>query len=803
MALSGSWYVNVGSHWRLQMQWSASQSQSGNYSNVTARLYWIARDSYGAVNSSATKTAAIQYNNGSWHKRSAAGLARLSGNQKKQVHSRTFRINHRSDGTASFSLDGYFDAEVTLSGVKYNRINLPQRSFTLNTIPRKSTMTSSRNWTAGSNRTITISRASTSFNHKVFIDVKTRGGSWKNIKSINMSRGTTSVSTSFSVAEHKRIFEILDGRSSTQTRMNLRTYNGSDYLGYNGYYGTVSAPRANTTNWEDPELGRDFYIGNTISGGITRRNSRFRSTIQLIFGGSTYTLHDKTSSTSWSYDTSNIANSLYDKMSSTNRIEGKIRILTYYEGVRVAGQGQSDLDAVIRPGSMDPTFSGSFTYQDRNSSTTAITNDNQVIVQGQSDLIVNIPSSSSASPSRGTSMSHYNVTVDGVTKRADFKTSNISIPFGSVSSESNTLLYVEAVDERGNKSIKSKGIAVIPYEPIRLNFLAKRKNYFETTTDLTINGTASTLKVGSTNKNSVEKVEYRVAEHPNGNYGSWKAVSISGFPRFQAGDLSEELDNTKSFKIEVRAVDKLSTTTSTSIVEVGRPIMFWDPNLESAGFRDYPKNAQEFLMNATLRFGSEFWNDTGGIGEGIPAIDLNNSDVVGTNSIWFNDVSQSNNGEGFLFPTSNTPSGSTDASEYDNLLVRDGIGYLNGYEAFTSMKLEWTGAVYPNEKTDIPISRSLNECIFGWILVWSDYDVGGSYANDFNWVFHFIPRKFSQYDNGGSALFTVARHNAVRPNDLWTVKELYVNAKSLRGSSRNSSSEDYGNDVVLRRVYSL
>ena len=40
MASSGSWYTNFGGgHYQLTLSWSASQSVSGNYSDISAKLY--------------------------------------------------------------------------------------------------------------------------------------------------------------------------------------------------------------------------------------------------------------------------------------------------------------------------------------------------------------------------------------------------------------------------------------------------------------------------------------------------------------------------------------------------------------------------------------------------------------------------------------------------------------------------------------------------------------------------------------------------------------------------------------------
>ncbi|MDE1381198.1 DUF859 family phage minor structural protein, partial [Bacillus licheniformis] len=167
MALSGSFYTNVGSHLRLQLEWSATQNVSNNTSTVTAKLYWISRDSYGVVNSSATKDGYITID-GTKYTFSGSGLANLSGNQKKLLKTATKTISHNSDGTKSISLDGSFSPEITFSGTWYGTVNLSAHTYSLNTIPRKSSLSTSANFTAGSDYTITVSRASSSFTHRAY-----------------------------------------------------------------------------------------------------------------------------------------------------------------------------------------------------------------------------------------------------------------------------------------------------------------------------------------------------------------------------------------------------------------------------------------------------------------------------------------------------------------------------------------------------------------------------------------------------------------------------------------------------------
>ena len=223
MALSDSFYTNVGSYWRLSLEWSATQSTSNNRSYVTAKLYWEDLGSNTGVSSSAPKTAGIQYNNGTFDTYSEAGMASLSPNQKKLIHSDSFTINHNSKGEGSFSLDGYFKANVTLSGTYYGTINLTQKSFSLNTIN-----------TAPDTPNVVTPKSGKVVDDEVFVD-------WYNVYDPQ--------------------------QSESQISYEIEYYNGSDWVetyvrsGSNDYYSTNDKPETTRARFRVRAYDGELYSG--------------------------------------------------------------------------------------------------------------------------------------------------------------------------------------------------------------------------------------------------------------------------------------------------------------------------------------------------------------------------------------------------------------------------------------------------------------------------------------------------------------------------------------------------------------
>lgn len=680
MALSGTTYKNIGAHWRLSISWTASQSTSGNYSTVTARMYWEALDGYGRVNSSGPQDGAI-YIDGTEYKFSGNGLAALSPNQKKLLVTKSKTIKHNNNGTKSFSIRGYFNAKVTLGSTYYNKDNcyVPSKSYTLHTIPRLSTMTSSPNFTAGTDRSISISRQSSSFKHRLYIDVKGSNGEWKNIKAIDFSTSETSKSTSFSVKENREIFYMLDKRSSMDVRWNLRTISGDDSLGYSTSSGKIRRPNLSTVSSTNGQAGgsNNFYIDQEMSVGISRSNSGFTHTVSIECGSFKKTLTGVSTSFKWIPSASERA-SLAAQMPNASSKAGTINITTYYDGSQIVGSTEHSIKFYVRESSSKPDFSGNGVhYLDTNPATVEITSDSSYLIQGYSTLRVEIPKEAMATPKNGATIDYYAVTVNGVTKKANYVSNeSIAIDFGAISSSDVTTITVKVVDSRGFSTSIFKNIKMIPYASPVVSTNAKRINGFEQDTTLTLKGSVSPISVNGKNRNSVEIARYRYKKSEASSFGGWQAFSLSGFPNYVATNVTLVLETDIAFEVEVEVSDMLTSTTKRIVVPAGRPIMFLDPDRRSVGFFDFPDGDNEIKVNGRIIFGNTAWQ-TSNQGEGMGALHLNNSDVTGINGLWFNDVAQPKNGEGLLFLKSDRPSGSSNVDDYDSFSIRNGVVTFN------------------------------------------------------------------------------------------------------------------------------
>lgn len=795
MALSGSFYTSVGSFWRLQLEWSASQSQENNTSTVKANLYWMTTSGYGAVYSDAPKKASL-YINGTWNEKPATSdLAGLKPNQKKLIHSYTKVINHDAEGNASVTFDGWFDAEVTLEDVKYNRISLAAKTYSLNQISRESSLTSSPSWKAGSNANITISRNSTAYRHEVIFYVKNKANDWVSIKRIYVPASDTYASTEFDIDDVTLIYRTLAQRSSAETQVILQTYKGTNTLiGTKWYYGTVTAPKNSTTTFT-----KDFSIGGTIKGKITEHNPNFYHTIELTFGTNTWKILDKSTTLDWSYDTSSIASILYTKIPNLNSLDGTIRIYTYYyNDVQVGDYVQAKITASVA--NSNPIFTkDQFVYADINAPSIAVTGNDQVIIQGYSSLRVTL--NSFATPQNGATMKHYQILVNGVTKTI---TTLGWVNFGKINADKNIVLEVRAVDSRGLITKVTKTITVVPYSLPQVSIIAKRTNSFNTSTTISAVGYISPIEVSKVKKNIVQSVQLRTRKKGSTTWSPYTnfVVTPAGVD-YSTDVITVDLDNLYAWDVEVSITDKLNTIIKTKRVEVGRPLFYIDSGMESVGINDLPQNPNELRVNARVVFGANRWASKGTAAQDLAGVmDLSNSDVFGLNGLFFADWAD-NNGEGLMFPKLNTPQNSTDILQYDNFRIKDGTAFMNGKPVFTSdNEILWgDNALFLTQAQFAYPSKMLSDCPNGWILVWSRF-VNGAKSNT-NWNISVVPKTYPKISGGWGMwcplIATGADDTTTAPPMAY--KYIYPTEATISGHDRNGVGTQSGQ--VLRYVLSF
>lgn len=211
MALSGS-FTGTTANERItpKITWSATQSVSGNYSDVTATLTY-SRNNTGYV-TEGNWSGSITING---VKFSESKRISITYNSNTQAITNTVRVYHNADGTKSITIS----ASGAINGSTLTSTSI-SKSIALDTIPRASSVTATSAYIE-ENTTIKITRASSSFTHTLTYSFEGLTGT--------IATKTTSTSVSWEVPTS--FYEKIPNAKSGTCTITCETFNGSTSLG--------------------------------------------------------------------------------------------------------------------------------------------------------------------------------------------------------------------------------------------------------------------------------------------------------------------------------------------------------------------------------------------------------------------------------------------------------------------------------------------------------------------------------------------------------------------------------------------
>jgi len=217
--------------------------------------------------------------------------------------------------------------------------------------------------------------------------------------------------------------------------------------------------------------------------------------------------------------------------------------LSIYYGDDLDGNGSVDrwdtpntrtMQILNDSGQANPTFAD-FDYLDTNSTTSTITGDDQVLIQGKSTLEVTVASADAATTNKNANRGTYSFTIGGYSDSETWPASGdtVNTP-GTISDVTGSQnLSVKAIDSRSNNTTVTKSVNIVPYSsPAFVPSLnVKYSNDYDNTSGITVTaeGTkiANTfpLTISSVDKNSVNGtsgVRFDMSKGINSSYrGCW------------------------------------------------------------------------------------------------------------------------------------------------------------------------------------------------------------------------------------------------------------------------------------------
>ena len=351
-------------------------------------------------------------------------------------------------------------------------------------------------------------------------------------------------------------------------------------------YNQVGGYSSGTTNIKTLGGGVLNSAGNTTidSGSPTSAikwtcySTSFTHTLKVRVGNSVYATRTLTATVG-----SNIAYTFTytssEKATLLNLMANTKTLTVSYDLVTTSGSTQigttSTVTATLSVSSLsNPEWdSESWTYEDTDSETTAVTENNQVLIKAFSELEVTIPS---ATAKNGASITKYSVSIGG--KTVDSTTSG-AIAFGTIdNSYGEVAITISATDSRGNVITINGILSVLNFSEIYFNdYAIRRINNVEREVHLAFSGRISTIMVDDVNKNALQSAKFRYKKTTDSTYSAYINLSVTATSysfSFTTNDLGGvDFDSDYAYDIEVVVSDKISSDTLQLYLANGIPLI--------------------------------------------------------------------------------------------------------------------------------------------------------------------------------------------------------------------------------------
>ncbi len=225
----------------------------------------------------------------------------------------------------------------------------------------------------------------------------------------------------------------------------------------------------------------------------------------------------------------------------------------------------------------NPTITN-VSYADTSSTTTAITGDDQKIIQNNSSVSFTFGTLAAL---KGATLSKIDITINSVNVSTSLSGSSVSdrtISYGTINSAMDLPANITLTDSRGNTSSTSVDISMLAWSlPTAIITCARQHNYYAET-DLNVNADYASLDDDNT-----ITIQYQYKQSTASSWSAWYSAQ-------DGVTTTITLDNTKAWDIKVRVTDRLGSTTYTLSIDKGIPIIFFDRQKRSVGFNCFPQN---------------------------------------------------------------------------------------------------------------------------------------------------------------------------------------------------------------------
>ena len=274
-----------------------------------------------------------------------------------------------------------------------------------------------------------------------------------------------------------------------------------------------------------------------------------------------------------------------------------------------AMNGNTELSASYKDYTMtvvdaSPTFNAS--YQDTNSTTTAITQNNQLIIRNNSTLEIDV---TNATAYKSATLSSVKAKLNGTIYNGTLNNGSATFNIGTINISENITAVVTLTDSRGFLTNQNVNIQVLDWVLPTAIITLQRQNNFYSETDINVNAEYSSLD----NKNTIS-IKARYKKVTDTTYSSYTTLQDDVTQQFT-------LDNNYEWNVQIVLEDRLGTTTYNLVLNRGIPIVFFDRLKRSLGINCFPADQESLEVNdlniLNKILGTELYNNTTGSNNAI------------------------------------------------------------------------------------------------------------------------------------------------------------------------------------------
>lgn len=322
-------------------------------------------------------------------------------------------------------------------------------------------------------------------------------------------------------------------------------------------------------------VSNDFTIGDALALEIY--NPLSRSVTVKGYAKSNGAEIFSATTTGYKLSGFNDANSVNAQYASIpNAQSGKYKVVVTYNGI----SNETDTGKSYKiKGNEIPTINA-FDYIDNNSTTVALTGNDQQIVQNKSIVRARFHSATANYGASG--ISKYVLECNGASQTV-YGAGSFDV--GTVNSARNVDLKLTAYDSRGLSASKTITVQMVAYEAPKATVELKRLNNYEDETYLTVDSSKS-----SVNGKNTTTIKYRYKES-GGSYGSYATIP-------DGEEYVFSLDKNNAYIFEIVVTDALgSTFTKEYVLNKGVFPLFIDTVKNSVGINCFPAEEKSLEVN--------------------------------------------------------------------------------------------------------------------------------------------------------------------------------------------------------------